>query len=191
MVSAAFTKLTPFRSYLGTMRFVPAFLIALLLAAPPVAAEPPACRLCTGGEGSLTGTAPAEAKPMVLEVRTSLDFDRVVVTGSTGGTARLTPEGGRGTSGALSGMTSRAMNGEILIRGEPGRQVRVELPTRIDLFGHSGGDLTITSITSDLPILPRLDEEGRLRVRFGGELFIHGDSEGEYRGDVPITVEYL
>jgi hypothetical protein len=88
-------------------------------------------------------------------------------------------------------MTGRAMNGEVVIMGEPGRQVRVELPTRIDLFGFAGGALAITRITSDLPILPRLDGEGRLRVRFGGELFVRGDAEGEYRGDVPITVDYL
>jgi hypothetical protein len=173
------------------MRFVPAMLIAFLLAAAPAAAEPPACRLCVGEEGSLTGGGPSEAKPMALDVRTSLDFDRVILTGVAGGTARLSPEGGRETSGALATMTGRAMNGEVVIMGEPGRQVRVELPTRIDLFGFAGGALAITRITSDLPILPRLDGEGRLRVRFGGELFVRGDAEGEYRGDVPITVDYL
>jgi hypothetical protein len=83
------------------------------------------------------------------------------------------------------------MTGEVLIRGEPGRQVRVDLPTRIDLYGFAGGALAITRITSDLPIIPRLDSEGRLRVRFGGELFVGGDAEGEYRGDVPITADYL
>jgi hypothetical protein len=173
------------------MRCLSRIFIALLLAAAPAGAEPPVCRLCDGSEGGLTGSAPAAAKPVALEVQTSLDFDRVVLTGPAGGTARLTPEGGRATSGALAAMSGRAMNGEVVIRGEPGRQVRVELPTRIDLLGHAGGALAITRVTSDLPILPRLDGEGLLRVRFGGELFISGDAEGEYRGDVPITVDYL
>jgi hypothetical protein len=128
---------------------------------------------------------------MALEVQTSLDFDRVILTGPAGGTARLTPDGSRATSGALAALTGRAMTGEVVIRGEPGRQVRVDLPQRIELFGHSGGALAITRITSDLPIVPRLDGEGRLRVRFGGELFVSGDAEGNYRGDVPITVDYL
>lgn len=128
---------------------------------------------------------------MALEVETSLDFDRVILTGPAGGTAILTPDGGRHTSGALTGLTGRAMTGEVVIRGEPGRQVRVELPSRIDLYGHAGGSLAVTRITSNLPILPRLDGEGRLRVRFGGELFVSGDAEGEYRGDVPIVVDYL
>lgn len=132
-----------------------------------------------------------DAAPVALEVQTSLDFDRVILTGPAGGTARLTPEGTRQTSGALAAMTGRAMSGEVVIRGEPNRHVRVDLPSRIDLFGFAGGALALTRIVSDLPLLPRLDGDGRLRVRFGGELFISGDAEGEYRGDVPITVDYL
>jgi hypothetical protein len=126
-----------------------------------------------------------------LEVATTLDFDRVILTGPAGGIARLGPDGSRSTSGALASMSGRAAFGEVVVRGEPGRAVRVELPARIDLHGFSGGTLAITRLTSDLPGLPRLDHEGRLRFRFGGELFVSGDAEGNYRGDVPITVEYL
>jgi hypothetical protein len=173
------------------MRWMFPILLAFLLAPAPAAAEPPTCRLCNGSEGGLTGPASLDAKPMAVEVHTSLDFDRVILTGPAGGTARLRPDGSRDTSGALAAMTGRAMTGEVVIRGEPGRQVRVELPLRIELFGFTGGTLAITGISSDLPLLPRLDGEGRLRIRFGGELFISGDAEGEYRGDVPITVDYL
>lgn len=172
------------------MRWLPRILLASLFASAPALAEPPACRLCVGNESGLTGGAPTD-RPMALEVQTSLDFDRVILTGPAGGTARLRPDGGRETDGGLAPMSGRAMSGEVIIRGEPGRQVRVDLPTRIDLFGYAGGALAITRITSDLPVMPRLDAEGRLRVRFGGELFIRGDAEGEYRGDVPITVDYV
>ncbi|NJC04836.1 hypothetical protein GGQ97_000629 [Sphingomonas kaistensis] len=173
------------------MRWNTAFALACLLAPASAAAEPAPCRLCDGTDGGLTANETASAVPMALEVQTSLDFDRVILTGPAGGTARLTPDGSRATSGAVAALTGRAMTGEVVIRGEPGRQVRVDLPTRIDLFGFAGGALAITRISSDLPIIPRLDGEGRLRVRFGGELFISGDAEGEYRGDVPITVDYL
>lgn len=163
---------------------------ALLLLAVPVSAgaEGP-CRLCRE-DSTLIAPEPA-AKPVALEVQTSLDFDRVILTGPAGGTAHLGPDGSRVTNGSLAAMTGRAMNGDVVIRGEPNRQIRVELPRRIELFGFSGGVLTITSITSDLPAFPRLDGEGKLRVRFGGELFVSGDAEGNYRGDVPITVDYL
>jgi hypothetical protein len=49
----------------------------------------------------------------------------------------------------------------------------------------------IEDLASDLPPNPRLDSTGSLQFRFGGRLEIGGDAEGEYRGGVPITVEYL
>lgn len=173
------------------MRWTPSLFAACLLAASPAAAEPTSCRLCAPSDGGLTGKTTLETAPVALEVQTSLDFDRVILTGPAGGTARLTPDGSRLTSGALAALTGRAMTGEVVIRGEPGRQIRVELPQRIDLHGFAGGTLAVTRIVSDLSSLPRLDGNGRLRVRFGGELFVSGDAEGEYRGDVPITVDYL
>ena len=189
MVSGGFTKLTPFRTYRRTMRWLPAILLAFI-GAPAAAFAEPECRLCSTAP-TLTAEAAPAARAMALEVQTSLDFDRVILTGPAGGTARLGPDGSRATSGSLAALSGRAMIGEVLVRGEPGRLVRVELPQRIDLFGYSGGGLAITRITSDLPLSPKLDGEGRLRVRFGGELFVSGDAEGEYRGDVPITVDYL
>jgi hypothetical protein len=177
--------------YPGAMRWMSAIVVSCLLASAPAAAEPPVCRLCdVSGDGSTTSST-ADARPAALEVQTSLDFDRVILTGPAGGTATLEPDGRRQTSGALAALTGRAMTGEVVIRGEPGRQVRVELPQRIDLYGFAGGTLALTRISSDLPLMPRLDPDGRLRVRFGGELFVSGDAEGEYRGDVPITVDYL
>lgn len=172
------------------MRWMTAFLACSITASASAAAVTPTCRLCSDNRDGLTEVT-SEAKPMALEVRTSLDFDRVILTGPAGGTARLTPDGARQTSGALAALTGRAMIGEVLIRGEPGRQIRVDLPSRIDLFGFAGGSLAITRIVSDLPSIPRLDGEGSLRVRFGGELFVGGDAEGNYRGDVSITVDYL
>ena len=45
-------------------------------------------------------------------------------------------------------------------------------------------------VLSDLPALPRLDAAGNLSFRFGGRARISGDADGDYRGDLPITVEY-
>jgi hypothetical protein len=39
--------------------------------------------------------------------------------------------------------------------------------------------------------MPKLDGAGNLSFRFGGRLRISGDADGGYRGDVPITVEYM
>jgi hypothetical protein len=83
------------------------------------------------------------------------------------------------------------MVGTATVRGEPGRTIRVELPTRIELHSVSGGAITFDDVESDLPSLPRLDSSGKLTFRFGGRLKINGDADGDYRGDLPITAEYL
>jgi hypothetical protein len=82
------------------------------------------------------------------------------------------------------------MVGRAVIRGTAGRAVRVELPRRIDLYSISGGRITVDDVVSDLPSIPRLDSAGTLVFRFGGRVTVTGDSEGAYRGDMPITVEY-
>ena len=83
------------------------------------------------------------------------------------------------------------MVGEVVIRGEPGRYVRIELPRQIELHGFSGGTIRLESVRSDLPQMPRLDGNGRLRFRVGGVLQLTGDLSGDFRGDVPIEVDYL
>lgn len=127
---------------------------------------------------------------MQVEVETSLDFDRLILLGSTGGSARLGPDGSRGSIGAVAQPTGRAMVGSVTIHGEPNRLVRVDMPARIELRGTGGGQISIERIETNLPSLTRLDGDGRLRFRFGGELHLSGEADGDYRGDVPITVEY-
>jgi Domain of unknown function (DUF4402) len=165
--------------------------VTLAFVAGPVAAPARAaaqCRLCTNP----TVEADAETgKPIELEVEASLNFDRLVLTGPDGGTASLAPDGSRTVSGAITELSSRAMVGSAVIRGEPGRMVRISLPSRIDMYGLNGNRISIDGIESDLPASARLDSSGSLSFRFGGRLRIVGDADGDYRGDVPITVEYL
>ncbi|MFC7536251.1 DUF4402 domain-containing protein [Sphingomonas sp. GCM10030256] len=166
-------------------------LFGLLAAWPNARAQALQCRLCSADEQALGSTANVAATPVAVEVQTSLEFDRLVLTGPSGGIARLEPDGSRATSGALSEFSGRAMAGSVAIRGEPNRLVRVDLPTQVVLEGLNGGRIIIERISSDLPSAPRIDPAGRLSFRFGGELRVQGDAEGDYRGEVPITVEYL
>lgn len=147
------------------------------------------CRLCETPTTSRDG--PTGEGPISLEIEASLDFDRLVLLGAGEGTATLLPNGQRSVSGMVGDMSGRAMVGSALVHGEAGRAVRIELPTRIELYSLSGARITIEDIVSDLPGGAKLDSAGALAFRFGGRLHISGDAEGEYRGDVPITVEYL
>ena len=164
-------------------------LAVLMLAAAPQGAMAQ-CRLCAEPTSKAEADA-AAAPPIRLEVEASLDFDRLVLTGPNGGTASLNPDGSRSVSGSITELTSRAMVGSAVIRGEPGRMVRIALPSRIDMYGTNGNRISIDGIESDLPASARLDSSGSLGFRFGGRVQILGDAEGDYRGDVPITVEYL
>ena len=171
-----------------TGRFI--VLVALaLIAAPALPQDAIApCRLCNSQDEE--GSAKPKA-PVSLDVETSLDFDRLILAGSGEGSAELSPDGSRSVSGSITAISARAMVGEAIIRGEAGRMVRVTLPERIELFGLSGGSIRLDSIESDLPPMPRLDAEGRLSFRFGGVLRVTGEADGEFRGDVPIDVEYF
>lgn len=166
-----------------------ALLGALGFAAPAATQELSApCRLCEPGA---TAIDEKPAKPIVLEVETTLDFDRLILSGGAGGSAELGPDGTRIASGGVTAIGARAMVGEVVIRGEPGRQVRVELPSNIELIGLSGGSIRVESVRSDLPSLPRLDSNGRLSFRIGGVVQVSGNADGDFRGDARIDVDYF
>ena len=54
-----------------------------------------------------------------------------------------------------------------------------------------GGEVNFDDVVSDLPSMPRLDSMGNLTFRIGGRLTVSGDADGDYRGDLPITADYL
>ena len=166
---------------------------ALVLAALAAAIAPasPAGGQCRLGAAPTTALSQATTgDPIQLEIETSLNFDRVVLAGSGQGAAVIRPDGSNAAEGGLAGVSARAMVGTAVVRGVPGRIVRIELPRRIELYSWAGGQVTLDEIVSDVPSLPKLDSAGSLTFRFGGRVRISGDADGDYRGDMPITVEY-
>jgi hypothetical protein len=160
---------------------------ALLGGVPgPVGAQ---CRLCSTPTTERRETG--QDGLIQLEVAAVLDFDGLVLLGAGQGAATLLPNGERSATGSIAAISAKAMVGSVTVRGEPGRALRVEMPRRVTLHSLTGGQITIEQMETDLPRLPKLDSAGNLSFEFGGRLKISGDAEGEYRGDVPITVEYL
>lgn len=164
-------------------------LLGMAVAAGAAASARAQCRLCETPTLERQESSPAGR--IALEVEAGLDFDRLILLGAGEGSATLRPDGSRQVSGRIGVIGGRPMAGQARIRGEPGRAVRVDLPRRIELRSLSGGEIALDEIVSDLPAAPRLDSSGMLTFRFGGRLTVTGDAQGEYRGDVPITVEYL
>lgn len=168
---------------------LPALLLALIALLPASAPAVAQCRLC---DSPTTTRDSDDGKNQVqLEVESSIAFDRLVLFGAGEGTAVLRPDGSTSGTGNVADLSPRAMVGSATVRGEPGRTIRIDLPHRIVLHSLSGGEITFDDVVSDLPSLPRLDSAGNLTFRFGGRLRVSGDAEGEYRGDLPITAEYL
>jgi len=162
-----------------------------LIAILPLAVGTPAhaqCRLCSTPVTSRIDEQASEN--VTVEIETGLNFDRLIVLGAGAGSAEIRADGSRSAQGTVADIGPRAMVGTAILHGEPGRFVRVDLPTRIELYSLGGGEIDFDEVTSDLPAMPRLDSAGTLTFRFGGRIRITGDADGDYRGDLPIRAEY-
>ena len=165
-------------------------LISLALANAAWSPAGAQCRLCDrpttvrAEEGSNGGD-------VELRIESSLNFDRLILGGSGAGAVTIRPDGSSGTEGSVMQLGPRATVGTVQVHGEANRAVRVEIPRRIELYSIGGGRMTLDDVSTDLPASPHLDAGGNLSFRFGGRLVVSGDTDGPYRGDLPITVEYL
>jgi hypothetical protein len=162
-----------------------AMLLAGLAAASPVCAQ---CRLCE---------QPATARPadtpvgdVDLQIETSLNFDRLILSGMGQGAATIRPGGMNAAEGAVLEIGPRASIGTVVVHGEASRELSVDMPHRIELYSGTGGRISLVDIATDLPATPRLDAGGNLSFHFGGRLVVSGSDEGQFRGDLTISVEY-
>ena len=154
--------------------------------APAASAQ---CLLCAPDKPTSAAAREAEV-PLRVEVETRLDMGRIAV-GAMGGEVAVDPvSGARRLSGDVVDLGGFALSGTVTVRGEPGAEVRVILPASVDLEGSHGRSARVTDLNTDLSAAPRLDPDGRLVFRFGGRLQIAGADDGDYRGRIPVTVEY-
>ena len=151
---------------MSVCRLVPALLLALVaagLAAPGRAQVAAPCRLCSADSGFPDLLRPAT--PLRLEVQSRLEFDKIIFGGLGEAQFALSPGGSATMSGATTATGAHAMPGGVLIRGEPGRAVRIDLPRQVDLFGGGSGSIRIERLVSDLPDFPRIGDDGTLSFR--------------------------
>ena len=159
--------------------------VAGLAAAAPLHGQ---CRLCNQGQPE----RPAEtaAGDVDLQIETSLNFDRLILSGNGQGRAIITPTGSNGAEGAVLEIGPRATVGAIAVHGQANRELRIDIPHRVELYSSGGGRISLVDITTDLPGSARLDAAGNLSFHFGGRLIVSGSDEGQFRGDLPISVNY-
>ena len=163
------------------------WLAAGALGAPGAAAQ---CLLC---ETDVTAAAvKPPASGLTVEIVSGIDFSRLaLVTAGQGGTATIDPQTGqRVVTGALIGLSGIPVQGSVLIRGAPNQPVQVAFPTSATLSTTGGGSIQLTGLTTTLKPNPRTEKDGTLRFTFGGRLMVNGASSGDFRGTIPITVDY-
>ena len=145
--------------------------------------------LCAPDRADRAATRKSEI-PLRIDVETRLDMGRIAV-GAMGGEVELDPASGtRRLTGDLVDLGGFALGGTVTVRGEPGAAVRVILPASVDLESGHGRTARVTGLVTDLAAAPRLGPDGRLQFRFGGRLQVAAQGDGDYRGRIPVTVEY-
>jgi len=155
-----------------------------------VAAGDDSCRLCQPNDTAAQAEVAREI-PLTLEISTKLDFSRAALSGSGGGAIELDPlNGSRRVDGGMIDLGGSALAGTAIVRGEPGRAVRIEMPTSARMTSSTGGVVEIAGLRTTLTGNPRLDQTGRLEFSFGGKLLVRGNISGTFRARIPITAQY-
>lgn len=159
--------------------------LGLLLAAPAARAQD-SCTFCFDA----ARTDPEE-RPLSIDITGGLEFSRLAMAGTGGGSAAIDPQTGeKRTAGAMVDLGGVSVQGHARITGTPMRAVRVDLPSRVTLTTAAGGRAELTDFTTSLSAYPVLDASGTLEFTFGARLVVSGPVGGNFRGRIPITVDY-
>lgn len=160
-------------------------LLPMLLAA----GEGP-CLLCKVNDVSAEPFT-AHDIPLSIEITTKLDFSRTALTQSGGGQIEVDPVNGRRQmNGGIVDLGGTAIAGTAVVRGTPGRMVRIDMPRFAHMTSSTGGMVEIADLRTSLIGTTRLNQQGRLDFSFGGKLVIRGNISGTFRARIPITAQY-
>lgn len=155
-----------------------------------IAASDDLCRLCSA-RSPTAQAANAHEVPVTIEITTKLDFSLAALAGASGGAIELDPNGGgRRVDGGLVDLGGSALAGTAIVRGEPGRSVRIDMPAGARMTSSNGGVIEIAGLRTSLNGPSRLDSAGRLEFSFGGRLLVTGNVSGTFRARIPITAQY-
>ncbi|WP_211306418.1 DUF4402 domain-containing protein [Parasphingopyxis lamellibrachiae] len=130
------------------------------------------------------------SRPLHIDIDTGIDFDRMALLDYQGGQAEIDPQTGQRRLTRLLDLGGLAMRGTVVIRGEPGRAVRVDLPDEVILRAPGGRRVELRDVRSDLPVQPRIGSDGQLRFSFGGRIIVDGEDVGNFRGRMRVSAEY-
>lgn len=165
--------------------------LGVMLLLPVPAAAPAQCQLCPAGGGNAPAAIGDSLFPISVTVETELDFSRMVIATTSSGSAQIDPlTGARTVSGGLSALGGIPVRGTVRVAGRPLRRLRVSMPAQVQLTAPGGGSADLVDLRTDLSGSPQLGLLGTLEFRFGGTLRVPAGEAGDYRGRIPIEVDY-
>jgi Domain of unknown function (DUF4402) len=174
--------------HIPRLLILPTFYIAATLAPAVISADE--CRLCSSPPISIDGNQAERQEPLQVDVISGLTFNRAAHTGNGGGQISVDTNGASNIRGGLINLGGYAVAGNAMVHGEPGRIIRIDLPSNVQMTSSTGSKIEIVNLQTNLPASPRLDSAGQISFSFGGELQVKEDLSGSFRGRIPITAQY-
>jgi hypothetical protein len=158
-------------------------------ASAAITAQPASTQSCCADPFASVG-ANGE-RPLSITIESGLQVGRLGLTGHADGNAAIDPQTGAKQIGQnmidLGGVT---FQGKATITGQPLKPVRIDLPHTVLLHSPSGSEAELSNFRTDLPALAMLDANGVLQFNFGATISSKDGQGGDFRGRIPIRVEY-
>jgi len=168
------------------VRFGPVLAAALIaVSVPATGAGDEGCADC------LRAPARGDPLPLSISIESGIKFSRLALRGKVDGDAAIDPQTGAKQVGPnMIDLGGVSFQGKARITGQPLRPVRIELPHSVVLRSPTGAEAELTEFRTDLPPVAVLDADGHLEFSFGARLQTKDAQGGDFRGRIPIRVEY-
>ena len=157
----------------------------------PEAAKPasPLAESCCADPFARVG--PNGERPLTITIESGLSVGRLGLTGRKDGDAAIDPQTGAKQVGTnMVDLGGLSYQGKATVTGQPLRPVRIELPQSVELFSQNGARAELSEFRTDLSGVAMLDANGQLQFNFGATITSKDGQGGNFRGRIPIRVEY-
>jgi hypothetical protein len=134
---------------------------------------------------------PNGERPLSITIESGISVGRLGLQGRQDGDAAIDPQTGAKRVGAnMVDLGGLSYQGKATVTGQPLRPVRIELPQVVVLHNPTGGEAELSEFRTDLPDVAMLDARGQLQFNFGATITSKDGQGGNFRGRIPIRVEY-
>jgi hypothetical protein len=130
-------------------------------------------------------------RPLSITIESGINVGRLGLKGREDGHADIDPQtGAKQVGSGMVDLGGLSFQGKATITGKPLRPVRIELPQVVTLYSPSGAEAELSDFRTDLAGVAMLDEQGQLQFNFGATITSKNGQGGDFRGRIPIRVEY-